>query len=202
MTLRTGHDAPPERIIAFLEANGYNRAGTVMEPGEYATRGGIIDLFPAGEPEPVRVDLFGDTVESLRQFDPSTQRSTGKRDALILRPVSEVPLDPSSVTRFRESWRDLFGPGAATDPLYQSISEGRRYPGIEHWTPLFHDTMETLLDYLHLNRRGASVLSGDQRSPASCARRARRCIDSTLSASSCRYGLATDTYRRSTFAAS
>ena len=142
---RRQHAAPrrrttrrPETIIAFLEANGYGRAGTVMEPGEYATRGGIIDLFPAGEPDPVRIDLFGDTIESLRRFDPTTQRSTGKLQELVLRPVSEVPLDPASISRFREAWRELFGPGAATDPLYQSISEGRRYPGIEHWAPLFH----------------------------------------------------------------
>ena len=83
LTLRVGRDAAPERIIGFLEANGYNRAGTVMEPGEYATRGGILDLFPAGEPDPVRVDLFGDTIESLRRFDPTSQRSTTKLKHLI-----------------------------------------------------------------------------------------------------------------------
>ncbi len=147
MVLRSGHDAPPEQIIRFLEANGYNRAGTVMEPGEYAVRGGIIDLFPAGEPEPVRLDLFGDTIESLKRFDPTSQRSSTKLTDLILRPVSEVPLDPASITRFREGWRELFGQAAANDPLYQSISEGRRYPGIEHFAPLFHPHMETLLDY-------------------------------------------------------
>ncbi|HYZ64611.1 MAG TPA: transcription-repair coupling factor, partial [Acetobacteraceae bacterium] len=148
MVLRAGQDAPLEDIIRFLEANGYNRAGTVMEPGEYAARGGILDLYPAGEPDPVRLDLFGDTIESMRRFDPTSQRSTEKLTELVLRPVSEVPLDPASVTRFREAWRELFSPAAASDPLYQSVSEGRRYPGIEHWTPLFHITMETLLDYL------------------------------------------------------
>ena len=147
MTLRQGRDAPLEAILTFLEANGYNRAGTVMEPGEYATRGGIVDLFPAGEPEPVRLDLFGDTIESLRRFDPTTQRSSAKITELVLRPVSEVPHDKVGITRFREAFRELFGPGAAADPLYQSVSEGRRYPGIEHWTPLFHERMETLLDY-------------------------------------------------------
>ena len=151
--LRPGGTADPDAIIRFLEANGYNRSGTVMEPGEYATRGGILDIYPAGEPDPVRLDMFGDTVETLRRFDPSTQRSTGKMKELVLRPVSEVPLDAESVSRFREGWRDLFGPGAATDPLYQTVSEGRRYTGIEHWVPLFHDRMDTLLDYLP----GASV---------------------------------------------
>ena len=163
LTVRTGADAPLDGIVAFLEANGYNRAGTVMEPGEYATRGGILDLFPAGEPEPVRVDLFGDTVESLRRFDPTSQRSTTKLTELVLRPVSEVPHDKAAISRFREAWRELFGPTAAADPLYQSVSEGRRYPGIEHWAPLFHERMETLLDYLEdpfvtLDHQSAEVL--------------------------------------------
>ena len=146
--LRPGGTADSNAIIRFLEANGYNRSGTVMEPGEYASRGGILDIYPAGEPDPVRLDLFGDTLETLRRFDPSTQRSTTKLQELVLRPVSEVPLDTASVSRFREAWRDLFGPTSAADPLYQAISEGRRYPGIEHWVPLFHDRMDTLLDYL------------------------------------------------------
>ena len=103
MTLRQGHNSPLEAIITFLEANGYNRAGTVMEPGEYANRGGILDLFPAGEPEPVRLDLFGDTIESLRRFDPTTQRSSTKLTELVLRPVSEVPHDKAGITRFRAS---------------------------------------------------------------------------------------------------
>ena len=143
----------PEKLAAFLEAHGYGRAGTVMEPGEYAMRGGIIDIFPAGEPDPVRLDLFGDTIESIRVFDPATQRSGNKRGKLTLRPVSEVPLDKESIARFRSAWRELFEQGAADDPLYQSISAGRRHPGMEHWVPLFHAQMETLLDYLP----GASV---------------------------------------------
>jgi transcription-repair coupling factor (superfamily II helicase) len=142
----------PEKLAAFLEAHGYGRAGTVMEPGEYAMRGGIIDLFAAGEADPVRLDLFGDTIESIRVFDPATQRSGAKRGALTLRPVSEVPLDRDSIARFRSAWRELFEHGA-DDPLYQSISAGRRHPGMEHWVALFHERMETLLDYLP----GASV---------------------------------------------
>ena len=141
-------DLHPDELARFLEANGYGRANTVMEPGEYAIRGGIIDIFPAGEADPVRIDLFGDTVESIRSFDPATQRSEGKLNRLVLRPVSEVPLDKDSVSRFRSQWRELFGQQAAEDPIYLSISEGRRHPGMEHWAPLFHPAMETLLDYL------------------------------------------------------
>ena len=137
-----------EELSRFLEANGYGRAATVMEPGEYAVRGGIVDLFASGAAEPVRIDLFGDTVESLRSFDPITQRSAGKLDRLVLRPVSEVALDRDSVSRFRTGWRELFGEAAAKDPIYLSISDGRRHPGMEHYVPLFHESMETILDYL------------------------------------------------------
>ncbi len=138
----------PEELARFLEGNGYVRAGTVMEPGEYAMRGGIIDLFPAGSADPVRLDLFGDQIESIRAFDTSTQRSGAKLERFVLRPVSEVSLDAAGVTRFREGWRELFGPKSTEDPVYLSISDGRRHPGMEHWVPLFHDKMETLLDYL------------------------------------------------------
>ncbi len=139
----------PEELARFLEANGYGRAGTVMEPGEYAVRGGIFDIFPAGESEPLRLDMFGDTIESIKPFDPSTQRSgAASRRALSLRPVSELALDKESISRFRTGWREEFGPDAAQDPMYLSISEGRRHPGMEHWVPLFHPVMENLLDYL------------------------------------------------------
>ena len=137
-----------EELARFLEANGYGRAATVMEPGEYAMRGGIIDIFAAGQSDPVRLDLFGDTVESIRPFDGATQRGGAvKLDRLVLRPVNEVFLDRDSISRFRTGWRELFSDAAATDPVYLSISDGRRHPGMEHWVPLFHDAMETLLDY-------------------------------------------------------
>ena len=172
LAVRAGGTADSDAILRFLEANGYNRVGTVREPGEYASRGGILDLYPAGEPAPVRLDLFGDQVESLRRFDPATQRSTDRVKALVLRPVSEVPLDPAGITRFRESWRELFGPAAAEDPIYAAVSAGHRYPGIEHWAPLFHDHMETLLDYLP----GASA-SLDYQSPEVLASRLEMIAD-------------------------
>ncbi len=148
LSVRTGGAIAPADLTRFLEANGYGRADTVMEPGEYAVRGGIVDIFPAGEPDPVRLDLFGEEVESIRRFDATTQRSNDRIDRLELRPVSEIALDPASITRFRAAWRELFEPAAANDPIYVSISDGRRHPGMEHWAPLFHATMETLLDYL------------------------------------------------------
>jgi transcription-repair coupling factor (superfamily II helicase) len=148
LDVKAGGTCKPETLIAYLDTHGYGRADTVMEPGEYAVRGGIIDIYPSGEGDPVRLDFFGDTVESVRRFDPATQRSTQAASFFSLRPMSEVTLDAKSVARFRTSWRELFGQAAAADPIYGAISDGRRYPGMEHWVPLFHETMETLIDYL------------------------------------------------------
>ena len=126
------------------------------------------------EPDPVRLDLFGDTIESIRVFDPAVPSAApASARALTLRPVSEVPLGKESIARFRTAWRDLFGQDAAKDPLYLSISDGRRHPGMEHWVPLFHPTMENLLDYLpdaavsldHQSERGAGSPAGDDRRP-------------------------------------
>ena len=143
-----GEALDTELLTEFLVARGYTRAETVREPGEFAVRGGIVDIYPAGETEPVRLDLFGDEVENIRRFDPSTQRSSDRLARLTLHPVSELALDPDSISRFRTNWRETFGPEAASDGIYQSVSDGRRYPGLEHFTPLFHDHLETLLDYL------------------------------------------------------
>jgi transcription-repair coupling factor (superfamily II helicase) len=147
LVLRKGNAAGIDRIVAFLEANGYGRANTVIEPGEYAVRGGLIDLFPAGRDEPVRIDLFGDEIETIRSFDPFSQRSTANLDAVVLKPVSEVLLDEASVTRFRTAYRELFG-AAAADPLYEAVSARRRHQGMEHWLPLFHDRLSSLTEFV------------------------------------------------------
>lgn len=131
----------------FLERNGYQRTEQVMEAGEYAVRGGIIDVFAPGTSEPLRLDLFGDELETIRTFDPMTQRTTGKLESFVFKPVSEVALDAEAVSRFRTNYRELFGPGA-NDILYESISEGRRFQGMEHWLPLFHDGMDTLFAFM------------------------------------------------------
>ena len=135
-------------LMAFLEGNGYSRTDTVMEAGEYAVRGGIVDLFPPGQPEPVRLDFFGDEVEAIRSFDPLTQISSGKIKELMLTPVAEIMLDAASVSRFRTAYREKFGIPSGKDPLYESISAGMRFIGMEHWLPLFHDGMDTLFAYL------------------------------------------------------
>jgi transcription-repair coupling factor (superfamily II helicase) len=137
-----------DNLMAFLTANGYFRTGTVREPGEFAIRGGIIDLYPPGAAEPLRLDLFGNELEAIRAFDPVTQRTTGERTEMHLGPVGEILLDPAAIERFRSGYRNLFGAGLKDDALYESISAGRKHQGMEHWLPLFHDGLDTLLDYL------------------------------------------------------
>jgi transcription-repair coupling factor (superfamily II helicase) len=145
--LRKGQTVEVASLTKFLGENGYGRADTVMEPGEFAVRGGLVDLFPPGTPEPLRLDLFGDTLEAIRSFDPMSQRSTGERDLVVLLPVSEVLLTRDSIARFRSGYRELFGNVAGEDVLYEAVSAGQRHVGMEHWLPLFHERMETILDY-------------------------------------------------------
>jgi transcription-repair coupling factor (superfamily II helicase) len=148
LTLGGGGRIPLDRLQGFFRNNGYIRTDTVREPGEYAIRGGIVDLYPAGAQQPIRLDFFGDTLESLRSFDPLTQRSTGTLDGFVLRPVSEILLEDDAIHRFRSRYREQFGAMGSDDPLYESVSAGRRQAGMEHWLPLYYETLETLFDYL------------------------------------------------------
>ncbi|MDQ3124111.1 MAG: transcription-repair coupling factor, partial [Pseudomonadota bacterium] len=142
-----GLDLETAALERYFAANGYMRASTVSEKGEFAVRGGVIDVFPPGFEEPVRLDMFGSELESIRTFDPATQRSTGQLREVHLAPVSEALLDPDSISRFRTGYLGLFG-AAGDDPLYTAISEGARRQGMEHWLPLLYDRLETLFDYL------------------------------------------------------
>ncbi|MUG78022.1 transcription-repair coupling factor [Commensalibacter melissae] len=148
LTLKQGESLDQEFLVELLVAQGYNRTDTVMEPGEFALRGSLFDIFLAGEEEPVRLDLFGDEIDSIRCFDPITQRSTRKVTELVLRPTAVYSLDEESISRFRTKWRELFGQGSMSDPIYEAVSEGRMVQGLEHWLPLFHDKMETFFDYV------------------------------------------------------
>lgn len=148
---KTGGKLSVPSLQTYLTANGYLRTDTVREHGEFAIRGGIIDLFPPGEEMPVRIDLFGDEVESIRTFDPATQRTEGKREEFSLRPVTEFFLDAESIQRFRAGYREAFGAVMPGDPLYEAVTEGRRYNGMDHWLPLFFEKMDTLFDYAPAN---------------------------------------------------
>jgi transcription-repair coupling factor (superfamily II helicase) len=177
LSLTRGGRQDPQKLAEFLEANGYHRTGTVMEHGEYAVRGGIVDLFPAGEADPVRLDLFGDEIEDIRRFDTATQRSGARVEGLTLRPVGELFLDAPSITRFRTAYRELFGAAAAEDPLYVSVSAGRKHPGMEHWAGLFHETMETLLDHLAGDAATEASVSFDHQSDDALAVRLEMVAD-------------------------
>jgi transcription-repair coupling factor (superfamily II helicase) len=143
--LSVGTQIDRDALATMLTINGYARVDSVAEPGDYAVRGSLIDLYPSGSDQAVRLDFFGDEIETIRTFDPHDQRTTGTLDALILRPVSETPLDADSIKNFRQNYIAQFG-GGTTDPLYQSVSEGRRFAGQEHWLPLFNTGLVTLLD--------------------------------------------------------
>ena len=143
-----GNAVAMDGVVAWLEANGFLRSGTVRDTGEYALRGGILDLAPPGLPAPIRLDFFGDTLESIRAFDPETQRTTGQLRALDLVPMSEVQLTTETIRRFRQGYLTSFGAATRDDRLYETVSEGRRYAGLEHWMPLFYDGLDTLFDYL------------------------------------------------------
>ena len=161
------HLAPGERIerealAALLQSNGYVRTDTVADAGEFAIRGGLVDLFPSGESEAFRLDFFGDEIETVRRFDPADQRTVGRVDSFTLLPASEALLDEDSIRRFRTAYRELFGATATGDPLYQAISDGRRLAGMEHWLPLFEEELATLFD--HLGDRG--ILVRDAGTPA------------------------------------
>ncbi len=147
VALQKGRRTPMEAVLRYLRRQGYRRVGTAREPGEYALRGGLLDICPPGLDHAVRLDFFGDDLESIRRFDPMSQRTIRASDRVVLRPVSELVLTEERITRFRESYRALFPGDPTRDPLYEAISAGQAFPGMEHWLPLFHDSMATLFDY-------------------------------------------------------
>ena len=143
-----GRTVSDKKLRSYFTRMGFVQTPTVTEPGDYAIRGGIIDVFPPGESGPVRMDMFGDELESARRFDPITQRTIEKLSRIEFAPVTEVIVDEESVARFRNNYRTEFGSAGLDDPLYEAISAGRKHQGFEHWAPYFHDGMETLFDYL------------------------------------------------------
>ncbi len=163
---RVGDRIDEASLRAFLVRMGFTQSPTVTETGDYAVRGGIIDVYPPGEAGPVRLDLFGDTLDGARRFDPATQRTVEKMAEVELAPVSEIILDEAAITRFRQAYRIEFGAAGTDDPLYEAVSAGRKHAGIEHWLGFFHERLETLFDYLP----GATVTLDDQTTPIRLAR--------------------------------
>jgi len=154
------------RLKSFLARMGFTPVSTVAEPGDYALRGGIVDIYPPGPGGPIRLDFFGDVLDGARRFDPATQRTIAKLSEVSFCAVSEVILDEGSIARFRQNYRISFGAAGTDDPLYEAVSAGRKHQGMEHWLPFFHAGLETLFDYLP----GASVMLDDQITAARLAR--------------------------------
>jgi transcription-repair coupling factor (superfamily II helicase) len=145
---RAGQTIEHEDLVGFLVKNGYARASTVREPGDFALRGGIVDLWPPGAEDPLRLDFFGSTLDAIKRFDADTQLSHEQISEIELLPASETPLDPESISCFRRGYVAAFGPPGPDDLLYEAVSAGRKHQGMEHWLPLFHAEVETLFDYL------------------------------------------------------
>ncbi len=148
LVVRTGERIAERTMMEYLVRNGYARTDTVRDSGEFAVRGGIIDFYPPGFTNPFRIDLFGDVVESIKSFDPLSQRTNASVDVVGLLPATEYGLDEDSIARFRGAYRDAFGVPGVDDVLYHTISEGRRYQGADHWLPFFHEKLATIFDYV------------------------------------------------------
>lgn len=129
-----------DEFLHYAAVNGYTRVEQVMESGEYAVRGDIIDIFPSGAEQPLRIDLFDDEIERLRLFEVETQRSTEDLKFYSFDSANEVVLDKNTIKSFRSKYREAFGAEGLKDELYESISEGKKYLGMENWLPFFMTT--------------------------------------------------------------
>ncbi len=146
--LMTGQRIEPGRLRSLLDDAGYQRVSQVSTHGEYAVRGSLIDFFPTGSREPVRVDFLDDEIESIREFNADTQLTLRQVESLQSLPAREIPIDPDSVRRFRQRWRERFEGNPAKASIYREVSEQRLPAGVENYLPLFFDSTATLWDYL------------------------------------------------------
>ena len=151
LMLNTGDRLDINSFRLRLDAASYQHVSQVHEVGDYSVRGAIVDLFPAGLPNPIRLELFDDEIESIRYFDALTQRTTEKTDKIELLPAREFPMTTESISIFRQHYRELFEGDASKSGLYQSVSDGKTPGGIEYYFPLFFETTSGLTDYLPKN---------------------------------------------------
>ncbi len=149
--LRVGDTPLIEQLRHQLTEASYQNVSQVMEPGEYAVRGGLIDLYPVGANMPYRIDLFGETIDSIREFDPATQRSGRALDAIELLPAREFPLTDDAIQHFRQGFRARFEGDPQKVAVYRDVSRGIAPPGIEFYLPLFFGRTASLFEYLPAN---------------------------------------------------
>src|SRR5687767_12877227 len=167
--LTVGDRLEIEPLRARLVESGYASVSQVSAPGEFALRGSLFDVFPMGAESPLRVDLFDDEIEVIREFDPDTQRSGTSLERVRLLPGRELPLDADSVKAFRLRYRKRFEGDPTRSVIYRGVSDGIAPPGIEFYLPLFFETTDTLLDYLPCN----TVVCGGADLPAAVETAAR-----------------------------
>ncbi|MEQ9005303.1 MAG: transcription-repair coupling factor, partial [Pseudomonadales bacterium] len=148
IALATGQRFSPELERRRLEAAGYTAVDTVSGHGEFAVRGSLMDIYPIGADLPVRVDLFDDEIESLRTFDPETQRTVDQVAEITLLPARETPLDDAAVARFRDRWHNTFDVDVRRCTVYQDVSHRMAPGGVEYFLPFFFEALDTLFDYL------------------------------------------------------
>ena len=158
LALRTGQTLPRNAFVESLTASGYLRVPQVSEHGEFSVRGSLIDVYPMGSDEPIRIDFFDDDIESLRFFSPETQLSGNTTDSIEVLPAREIPLDDASVRNFRERYRERFEGQPGRSRVYREISEGIAHGGVEYYLSLFFESTASLIDYLP---RGCIVLIPD-----------------------------------------
>ena len=148
LSLAVGDRFDPTNMTKRLSEHGYLRVEQVAEPGEFAVRGAVFDVFPTGSAAPVRIDLFDDEIETLRTFDAQTQLSAGKTDKIEILPAREFPFDEAAIKFFRERFREHFPVEPGRCPVYRTISDAQLPAGIEYYLPLFFKTTASLFDYL------------------------------------------------------
>ena len=148
LMLKTGERLDPESLRGRLASAGYASVTQVMEHGEYAVRGSLLDVFPMGSPVPYRIDLFDDEIETIRIFDPETQLSKETLEELTLLPAREFPLDEAGVRGFRQRYRARIEGDPQRSAVYRDVSNGIAIGGIEYYLPLFFDATANLFDYL------------------------------------------------------
>lgn len=155
--VRVGERLNFNDFLHYAAVNGYTRVEQVIEQGEYAVRGDIIDIFPVGSQEPLRIDLFDEEIERIRTFDAMSQRTTGEIKKYTFQVVNEVILDANTIKNFRSAYREAFGAAFNEDEIYEAISNGKKYLGYENWLPFFYsDPLPSLFDYLP----SAYIISG------------------------------------------
>ena len=157
--LKQGERLDVDRLRTQMAVAGYTHVTQVVSPGEFSVRGGLIDLFPMGAALPFRIDLFDDEVESIKTFDPDTQRTVFPVPEIRMLPAREFPLDEAGRTRFRSRFREVFEGDPSRVSLYKDVSNGIAPAGIEYYLPLFFDATATLFDYLPTD--AAVVVHGD-----------------------------------------